>query len=191
MFEEFEKSHQEAIRSIKTFLEDDYYKDMQDLAKWLLTTDTNPFSFLPETWAISGYNSAQGFYGLLRFISHAVYDDGDISFITVNEEPRIVFMNKHYIDEKNVLSETERFSLEKSVPFWKPTYEVKILDITPNEFGRLYDEWHSKWIRQCFMNDASTFGDAEESAQHYRVYACWNESWIKEYKDENESTPEN
>lgn len=182
MFEKFEKSHQEAIRSIKTFLEDDSYKDMQILVKWLLITDANPYSFLPNHWASIAYGSAQGFSGLLMFIHHAVYDDGDISFVTVNGEPRIVFINKHDINPRNVLSESEQYSLNMKLQCWKPTYEIVALDIAPNDFGNVYNEWHANWIRQCFINDAEQFESAEEAAKHYRKYVCWKEAWIEEYK---------
>lgn len=149
---EFQKSYEDAVEAIKTFSEPTMYNPPMDgLVRWMLETEANPYGYLPNNG--SSLSSAESFAGLLYSISHALYDDGDITFVSVNGEPRIVFAHK---SEDNIRSmalspvEQERECGVNSPYSWYPAeYEIKILDIEPNQFGQLYDEYttklHKEW----------------------------------------------
>lgn len=184
-FEKFNQSHFAAIEIIKRFMEPGRYEPQMDkLVKWMLETDANPYSYLPEEWA-SAFGSAQGFASLLHYIHHAVYDDGEITFVRVNGGPRIVFACHEGDDDKFrnlVLTEQEK-EIEKRPIFGRcRPYEIEVLDITPNEFGPLYNEFQSAEVKHWFINDAASHG-TEWAAEHYRKYHCWNEAWITECDD--------
>jgi len=181
-YQKFQKSYDEAINTIELLLiptPDE--KSMDGLVRWMLETDANPHGFLPEGWGGS-LSTAEGFAGLLNHLHHALYDDGDVTFVTVDDQPRIVFA--HRFDEffrERVLTEQE-ISLERDnarQPRWKLEYKIEVLDINPSEFGPLYDQHHTAWLRECFLGD-SRHGDIEYNANHYRKYKQWNESWIEE-----------
>lgn len=188
-FEIFQKNYNEAITNINRFLhipknQHDY--SMVSLVKWMMETDANPYSYLPHNWAGST-NNAEMFSSLLHTIHHALYDDGDITFVTVNGEPRIVFVWKHEENFRNyVLSDTEK-DIENR--HGEEQYEIAVLDIEPGEFGPLYDRYQKEWLKECFITDAAR--DIEWAATAYRKYKCWDNDWILEAKElygENRNT---
>lgn len=171
--ENFEKVHQEALAAIARFQQGP--PEMVGLVEWMLTTDANPYAYLPEGWA-GAISCSTGFAGLLFAIRHAVLDDGDITFVTVNGEPRIVFADKWDDNFRNyVLSNQEgRMVIDMDSEF-----DIKVLDISPNEFGALHDAFQAKWVKKCFMSDARRQG-VDFAVKHYREYKCFNDSWIEE-----------
>lgn len=60
-FDEFKKSYEESIEVIRRMMLDkDGKPPMDELVKWLLETDANPYFFLEEKWA-NGFDTAEGF----------------------------------------------------------------------------------------------------------------------------------
>ena len=47
--EVFKDNYEESIRTIERFRTEP--STMKDLVNWMLTTDANPFAYLPEGWA--------------------------------------------------------------------------------------------------------------------------------------------
>lgn len=182
-FQQFQTTHNEAVSRIREYLEPGEYEPQMDgLVKWMMETDANPYSYLPETWANATY-TATGFKSLLDYISHALYDDGDIAFVSVNGEPRIVFANRHDDNFREVvLNDDEKFA-EKRITRRPVTYTLEVLDITPNEFGVLVDAYETKRIKECFVWDAAKSNSIDTIAKHYRGYKCWDESWITDLAD--------
>ena len=182
-FDQFQKNYDEAIETIKLFQQPgEYEPQMNGLVNWMLESDANPYSYLPENWA-GHVSSAEGFASLLNMIHHAVYDDGDITFVTVNGGPRIVFV--HQMEDnfrKYVLSRQEQ-DMENN-PRYRAAYEIKVLDIEPNEFGPLYDAHMVEEIKGWFENDAWAHG-VDWAAGHYRKYKLWNEAWVEEVRAKN------
>lgn len=160
MFEmkKFQDNFDQAIKTIEQY--QTTQSTMQSLVEWMLTTDANPYSYLPEAYAGS-VDSAEMFAGLLNTIHHALYDDGDITFVAVNGEPRIVFV--------------DRYDVEKQFPKGKV---VEVLDIEPGEFVTLYNEYQTKEIKRCFITDAKRFG-LDFGVEHYKHYKCFDTNWIK------------
>lgn len=148
-FKQFEKKYNEAIKIINSFLNGP--ESMKGLANWLINTDHNPYSFLPENYA-AGFCSAEGFASLLHMIHHAVEDDGDICFLTIGGTPAIRFVDRHSdnLEEKVLSREHLRIKeqIEQTADRWEKyfgkeiekTPYVEVLNIKPNEFGPIYDE---------------------------------------------------
>ena len=177
-FDKFKQSYDAAIKEIKKFTAPSH--GMSAIANWMLTTDANPYTYLPEHWSESS-ETAEGFASLLRFMSHAIYDDGDITFVTVNGQPRILFDWRHEED----IRVRAMHSIEKDCEEnYGSKYDVKILDIAHEDFGSLYDEWQRNDIKRCFMADAVM--GVDWAVNVYRKYNCWDESWIDEAKVEYE-----
>ena len=134
---EFEKAYREALKNIAAFCDD---LELGELTRWMLETDANPYAYLPEGWA-SALETAEGFSSLLNHIHHAVYDDGDITFVTVNGEPRIVFAHQADSDFREAVLSQQEKDLEKRPIFGKlRPQEIEVLnDLKPSEFGKLYD----------------------------------------------------
>lgn len=178
----FQKVHDEAVESINRFLQPYIHEPQIDgLVLWMMETDANPYAYLPENWAnLTG--DAEGFAGLLHCIHHAVYDDGDITFVSVNGEPRIVFYHKSDEGFQEVVLSKQEQQIEKDREKYGISirYQIEILNIKPNEFGPLYDSFQAKNIKRCFITDAIGNGNTEAIAKHYRKYQCWNEEWVAE-----------
>lgn len=135
----FQNSYDESIRTIKRFRDEP--SEISELVNWLLTTDANPYGYLTEDCRSMVY-SADSFAELLNLIHYSVVDDGDITFVKVNGEPRIVFVHKYDDCFMDIVLD----SAEKDLGFHN---KVKVLDITPNEFGRVYDEYNTQWSKKC------------------------------------------
>ena len=184
-FTTFQQNYDNAIATIKDFLCSDDCAEMRGLAAWLMETDANPYSFLPEAWANS-VNTADGMAGLLHYIHHAVYDDGDICFVAVNDEPRIVFASPHDNGFRDrVLTDQEKDIEKRNAQRGMRPHNITVLDIKPNAFGEVYNKWYTGWVRDCFIADADGHG-TEWAAEHYRKYSCWKEEWITECEPEIE-----
>lgn len=179
-FETFQKRYDKAVAEIQGFLNDSR-DPMSPLVHWMMETDVNPYGFLPENWA-GHTESAESFSSLLRVISHALHDDGDMTFVSVNDSPRIVFENRWDIAayRKLALSQTEQNAEER---IGRVHYTVEILDIKPAEFGSLVDAYERKQLRRYFMKDADMHG-LEFAVKHYESNRFWNPDWIEEFKQE-------
>lgn len=179
-FNDFHDAYHSALDVIHKFMAPGQYEPQMDgLVKWMLETDTNPYSYLPEIWG-SALGTAEGFASLLQVISHALYDDGEITFVKVNGSPRIVFA---WANETNfrdyVLSNQEKELEKKSIRGYGNPYEIEVLKITPNEFGPLCDEYNRAHLKYHFFNDAEDHG-IDWAADHYRKYKLWQEEWVEE-----------
>lgn len=180
-FEKFQSNYDAAIESIKKFLEPGPYEpQMNGLVKWMMETDVNPYSYLPEGWAGST-GSAEAFDSLLGYIHHAVYDDGDICFVTVDGAPRIVFAHQHDDNFRDRVLTAQEKSMELN-PIYGNKCEIVVLKIQPNEFGPMVEAVERDRIKQCFIWDSAR-NDVEWVATNYRKYKCWDESWIDECKE--------
>lgn len=164
------------IQEILDKPEDAYDYEVSVLVKWMLTTEANPYSYLPEGHQSSFY-SAQDFYGLISIIRHALYDDGDITFVKVNGEPRITFIWQHEDNfEDLILSEQDKRLKEMSMV----GYEVEILDISPAEFPDVYEEYLLNSIKKSFLWDAKRRG-LDFAIHHYsKQYRCYDPAWENE-----------
>lgn len=179
-FQEFQDSYENSVSTIKYYLEPGPYEPhMHELIRWMMETDANPYAYLQHQWA-GCLDTADGFCGLISHIHHAIYDDGDITFVKVNDQPRIVFARA---DDENfrdvVLTETEKHMERDIKKKFRVKYDIEILDIKPNEFGVLYDEYHVNDIKRCFCCDAGRCG-IEFAVESYKQYKCFNESWVQE-----------
>lgn len=180
----FEQEYNKAIQSICSYLEPtDCEPPMHELVRWMLDTDINPYSYLQKNMA-SYAQTAEGFKTLLGLIYHALYDDGDIEFVSVDGEPRIVFANRWDDNFRDIVLSQQEKNMEKRPVFGeiKPI-EILALDIEPKDFGVLCDKYHEQGIKKCFIIDAARFG-VEYAKDCYSGYKCWNDNWIKDCESE-------
>ncbi len=176
----FQESHLAAMKSIQNFtLPGIYEPHMDGLVKWMLNTEANPYSYLGQNGG--ALSSAEQFDGLLNSIHHALYDDGEMEFVTVNDEPRIVFSHRENTYFRDDVLTSQEKSMEQS--YDKTKFEIAVLEINPNEFGALYDAYNLKRIKECFAMDAAS-QSIEFAVEHYRSYSCFSEDWIEECKEE-------
>lgn len=158
--------------------------DLGKLSRYLLTTERNPYNIFNEGYS---QENISDFLCLVYELNHSLYDDGDITFYSVNGAPRISL--KYDFDDDDYLSDFEKTLLEKykdSQNQFPDTedynlYECNILDIDIDSWIILSEEYHKEDIKQCFLSDY----DGEQSAiAHYKKYKCFDESWIAEAKND-------
>lgn len=165
-----ETNHQKSLKNIEKFLTN-HDPEIMVLCNYLLETDANPYSFLPEKWA-SSLETSSGVESLFYMISHALQDDGEISFPIVNKEPRICFA---YPDCDNyeyyVLTNQERDIRERLGTEYVIEQCSGVID-----FVTRHKEYHRKDILRCFIQDASMHG-LEFAVNHYSQYHNFDPDW--------------
>ena len=71
------------------------------LANWLMELDENPYGYLPENWA-SFRDNPFTCLDFLRNIHHAMTDDGDVAFVTVKIDNRIIAVRLEFLDHHDI-----------------------------------------------------------------------------------------
>lgn len=180
----FEQAHQSAMRIIQSYRdieEGSYDYGMVCLVEWMLKTNINPYQYIDRRYA-DLTNTSTGFLSLLNIIHHALYDDGEIEFVSIDGQPKMVFANRYDDDFYSVIlsdNEKERFE-ETGRPI---TDFVGVLDIEPKEFIDLCEQYHKSHIQKCYIMDAARNG-VRFADTHYSSYDCWEEDWKYEFDDE-------
>jgi hypothetical protein len=134
----FEKKHREAIESIKLLIDVEAQEYPEDKAAATLCKfiydSKDRYQMLHEPEMFSGfYDNAQVFDQLCNSIYHSLTDDGEISFVQVNNHcPVIVFENRWELKQDDLISENERAMYERLNAFKKergmlPIHEHKIV----------------------------------------------------------------
>lgn len=132
----YEKTHKAALANIERHLTNE--NSMQPLVAWMLSTEIDPYVYLPEGVA-SNTDSSTGFSNLLNLIHHALYDDGEITFATLNGQPRIAFCWEGEPGFEDAVLGHPMYSNEAN-------FEIKVLNIEPIEFGKLAEEYRKKQL---------------------------------------------
>lgn len=137
----YDKLHVETMNHVRNRLEN---SKCSKLLEWIITTDINPYCFLTHSRA-HWLQTICGVSSLFHEIEHALYDDGDITFVTVDNEPRIVFAWQHEDGFREKCLSSSEISLENDSNLKIDKYEVKILnDIDPNDFPDLYEQYEKE-----------------------------------------------
>ena len=155
----FQNQFDLAINCIKDFQED---PDLGVFTNWLLETDINPYSLFNEDVAHQ-LSYAEGFCSVLRAISHALYDDGDICFPVVKNQPKMIF--SHQLDYETIAE-------GEFLP------EIIFLS-SLTEFMEKATAHQRDAIKRAFMHDYGRFG-LDFAKAHYSHYRDFDAAWIDE-----------
>ena len=165
-----EKNHKEALDSITKYLISPH-QEMQTITHFLLTTDVNPYEFLPQEFAVN-FDTSQGFLVILDMVNNALIDDGEMSFPIINKEPHIVFIDKHERNYKDHLLQNV-----SSAKFYKDFELLFCNDVY--DFINKFDTYHLNKLKQQFFRDSSKFG-VEHAVKHYSKYSKFDINWKSE-----------
>ena len=76
-FEQFKQAYDEAIQTIDRLSKPGPYQPQMDqLVKWMLQTDANPYSYLPEQWAGAVYTARE----LADSVDHFITTYGGLDY---------------------------------------------------------------------------------------------------------------
>ncbi len=182
---------QEKLNIMRDTVEDNFKKlqyilnlddDLGKLSRYLLTTERNPYNIFSEGYS---QENIECFLSLVQDLNYSIYDDGDITFYTVNDAPRISL--EYDFSEDDYLNEFEKTLVKNNKELWKndpdmkdfKLYECKKLSISIDDWIVLSEEYHKADIKDCFIHD---YDGTEWAVEHYKKYKCFEESWIEEAK---------
>jgi hypothetical protein len=185
---------QEKINSMKENIDEQFERlqeylnqedDLGKLTRYLITTERNPYNIINDGYSLENISD---FISFISELNHSLYDDGDITFYTVNGAPR--FSLKYNFSENDYLSSFEKTLLENNITFYKnfpdmkdfKLYECEELPRDIDSWIRLSEEYHKADIKKCFISD---YDNNERVILHYKRYKCFEESWIEEAKAKN------
>ena len=135
--------HEKDMHSILSIFEapfNDYEDDFRLVATWIMTTELNPYSYLPEHWA-GCVDTASGLNSLLGFIHHAMCDDGDIVFLK-----KKMRMNS---SSGLVVTNVDEFTIE-FIDKWtaKERYPECIVYVEPNSWTVDKEQSEKEWVEK-------------------------------------------
>lgn len=151
------------------------------LFHWILNTEENPYCYFVQGGHASWTYSVQGLDGLYSQIHHALEDDGELTFVTINGEPMIDFRGPWDFESDKKYCDTLAAEVSTNLHFlpFENEVEVKILEQDVDEFIRLREEYSTRHLRDCFKHEARARGK-EFAVDLYRSKPFFKESWIAE-----------
>lgn len=164
IYENFKKQQEQYLIDID-FIEKSINEDSEfgRLSLYLFTTDRRSSSIINK-----GYDKydASDFSCILHDIHHALYDDGEITFYLINDEPRFSCIYD--------------FELKDDIEYDDDTIKSKckiLKNITIDNWIKLSEEYFVNEIKSNFLID---YQINPELIKHYKKYDFFDENWIKE-----------
>lgn len=171
-FKKMKENFDKDIEYINKCINED--SEFGKFSKYLLETERNPYNIIEGGFS---QELASNFSALLYNIWYSLFDDGNITFYTVNNCPR--FSLKYNFKLEDCLSEQEK----KLNEMYKEDnlYECKILKCSIEKWISLSEEYHRNYIKECFYDDIDNVG-LNKARKIYKNYKCFNKNWISKYK---------
>ncbi len=144
--EKMKETFNEEIEYLTNILESG--SELSKLAEYLLTTDRNPYSIINGGYSA---NRITSFNDILMPLNHALYDDGEVTFYTVNGEPRFGFFDQYEASEDRYLDDTE-LDMKETYPVLK--YVIEVLPQDVNNWIKLSEVFQINDLKRMFLSDA-------------------------------------
>lgn len=180
LFDEWRNVTENAIKTVIKYAEPvESAPGFSKFVNWALTTRSSGYGWLPVEWGGS-LGTATGAEMLFNHIWHALYDDGDISFVTVNDAPRIVFVNQFDLDFSDIgkfLTQSDRMLAERRAKIGDETAALVVLNCSIAEFCDIHDAYEEKCVRRAFAFEAARWG-VEFAVKNASRWSFWNPDWI-------------
>ena len=164
----------EAIEQISKYLTTDvsYEQDFKKLSNWLTYTDINPGSFMPIVYE-NAKNNPITYLSFLQNVHHAMVDDGNICFVSVEGKEAFILFSHPNDDATQSLVERKLRLLNQSLNHNYEVFEkiaqkatgdikeklIETLKNTPRSLKDLKIEFH---------NDIERFVSEIEQLQNLR-----------------------
>jgi hypothetical protein len=179
--------HEDSIANIKRMLSatEEYEQPFIRLITYILESEDNPYSFLPDGWGGS-LNTSSGTECLLNHIHHAMVDDGDICFVKYNNDVRISFTdryeqpseaNLHLFLGLSAVDVLKRFGkLEQAVQGFK-------FLSSSDEFIEEHKCSSYAFFKRCYITDAARHG-VPFANNHYVNHRFWSQDLHEQFKQD-------
>ena len=142
--EKYEKSFADAREKYHEIMQGK--DDAAILIKWMVENDVEPYSVFHENGYAHQTNNLEGLIGLYHTLHHALYDDGDITFVKNNYYPVIVF---YWKGENNF---QEHYDSHVSRTYERMFKIQGYLD-TVQEYMKEYERVHAEWIARLTAHE--------------------------------------
>lgn len=168
---EYRKNFEGAIAEIELAM--NTANSIQSLVRWLMGSEVSPYSYLPRSRA-GLTNTAEGMLDLINEIHHAVYDDGDITFVLFNDRPVIIFAYQHEADFTDKVVKAFSHTSDRC-----KSYTVEVLGDSIQEFVDRLQDYHEKEMRRHFITTTSMYG-VEFAKNLYSEYSGYDKLDIEQ-----------
>jgi hypothetical protein len=136
-------------------------------------SEASPYSYLPRSRA-GLTNTAEGMLDLINEIHHAVYDDGDITFVLFNGCPVIIFACQHEADFTDKVVKAFSHASDR-----RKSYTVEAVEDSISEFVDRLRDYFEKEMRRHFITTTSIYG-VEFAKDLYSEYSGYDKLDIEQ-----------
>ncbi len=146
--------------------------DAEKLSHWILNTDISVYDIFIDSSDAALCRSIEGMNCMHSLISHAILDDGEISFVSFNGKPLIVRVDPRDFSDK------ESFSLylhNINQPFNDSIYDpeehcYESLNLSIDNFIKNAEQYNKEHIESCFLFDIQMEDSPERIEQIIKHY---------------------
>lgn len=179
------KRNMERIRT-DAFSREDGKEDYYKLVRWILSTEISPYSFMPKGWG-GCVADCTAFAGFLSVLHHAMYDDGCLSLVVLNDQPRMSFADywKDHDDfiqmtisdqEKQLMSHTNDFRASCRLV---ESEDTLVFVNSVDEWINLCEEHHISELKAGYAH--TTVSQGKEFADAvYCKYRRFSDDWVND-----------
>jgi hypothetical protein len=134
--EDYEKNFADAREKYLEIMKGE--NDAAILIKWMVENEINFYGVFHETGYAHQTNTLEGLIGLYYTLHHALYDDGEITFVKTNYYPKILF---YWKNEYNFQEHYDRFVQSGC----EKLYQITGYLGTVQEYIAEYERYDAKW----------------------------------------------
>ena len=181
LYENWEKivdgAHYVAKETVKRYLDPTGdYAEIGVLARWMIGSGVMPYEYLvvPESRQAL---TAHGMARVLNRMASAVYANGGIAFVTINDAPKIVFADTNSEDFIDLI--IDKVKEDNLTANTAPT--ISVLNIDANSFPEYYDKWASDALLRIFIAEFAAAQDSAipELVEYYSTNRLWQDSFLE------------
>ena len=140
-------------------------KESDKLFHWVLNTEINANDIFVDKADAGSCSSILGLELIYILIHHAIEDDGELSFVSVDGEPQIIRAISQDFDNNDSFLEHVEKTYGISTKS-KPHFEI--LDVTVDEFIFLAEKYRIEKIKKSFLEAVLTEDEVDKYVQQYK-----------------------
>lgn len=142
--------------------------DAEKLSHWILNTDISIYEIFVMSSDAELCRSIEGMACMHSLISHALFDDGEISFVSFNERPLIIRADpRDFPNKESFFQHLHKHNQPFNEEIYNPEEHIyKIITLSVEDFVQSAENYHKENIVSCFLFDIQ-LEDASKGVEQF------------------------